>query len=109
MNTAVEYRRPTHRNKYGQYKSLTLIANKSFVGHISISLVWFSGLGWYFSIELSGTTDLKDIIIDGMSSDYIWRKGKEVSKCAQEAELKAKEMLKENKVMNVEFAPYTVR
>lgn len=110
MNTQVTFRRPSHRNRYGEYQSKTLINCNGINGNIKISLVWFNSLGWYYTVELTGwkrQPPLPTKLIQDYSNDQrIWRKGKELSLCAKAAEEKATEMLAVHEITGVEFEPY---
>lgn len=110
MNTTVKYKRPSHLNKYGEYKSITNINQNDIVGHIEISLVWFNSLGWYSAINLIGwkrlKNDLNSIVYNFAQSKKMWRHGKELSLCAEAAEAEAKEICNRYGITELEFAPY---
>ncbi len=109
MNTAVEYKRPG-RNRYGEYRSTTFITSNGIAGNIKISLVWFNSLGWYYAIELSGWKIQRPmptaIILEHSNDRRIWRKGKELSLCAEAAEAEATRMCEAHGIIGLTFEPY---
>lgn len=111
MNTTVEYKlhRPTGR--YGEYRSTTRINHNGITGYIKISLVWFVGLGWYYAIELQGwagpwVEGPGTFILNYSNDKRIWKKGKELSLCAQAAEIEATEMCEVYEITGLKFEPY---
>lgn len=114
MNTAVEYKRPSHRNRYGQYKSITQFQYNEIVGNIKIFLVWFNGLGWYYSVELQATwwlgNELQPMknILDFSKNTSMWKLGKQLPLCAQAAEDEARNMLEKYGVAGLNFMPYDI-
>lgn len=106
MNTAVKYKRPG-RNRYGEYQSLTFIQQDEIVGHIKISLVWFNGLGWYYSVELEGWNN-RVIIMEYSKNKDIWKRGKELPLCAQAAEDEARTMCEAHGLIGLNFMPYVL-
>lgn len=108
MNTAVEYKRPG-RNRYGHYKSVTHINQNGVVGHITIDLVWFNGLGWYYAVDLHGWREQTPRVVMSFSKNKaIWRHGKELPLCAQAAESEARSMCEKYGIIELSFQPYVL-
>lgn len=111
MNTTVEYKRPSHRTKHGEYESKTFINQNDVVGHITIALVWFNGLGWYYAIDLEAwgkSIAGRRIILDYLNSKDMWRRGKDLTLCAQAAEKAAEELCKKHGIISLNFSPYVL-
>ena len=113
MNTKVKYKRPG-RNRWGEYKSQTFIHQNDITGHIYIYLVWFNGLGWYYSVELTGWNHkVKSgpgmVILDYSKGRMMWRHGKELPLCARAAEEEATKMCEAHGIIGLKFEPYTIK
>lgn len=110
MNTLVPYKRPSCRNKYGSYESLTWFSKDfEFNVKVRICLVWFNYSGWYYVIQLEGWRfGGKGFVYEHRRSafDTVWIKGKDLSLCAESAEQAAKKLGEENGFLFTSFNPY---
>lgn len=109
MNTAAPYRRPSHRSSSGLYKSKTTLSEPGYVAHVTIALVWFNGLGWYFTVSVEGFTFTGDAprpLVERVADKRLWPLGKQLAECSFAAEDAASELCRRLGLVAEAFSPF---